>query len=122
MKIIRHSHPSDFDQFNHVMESLWGSRQSPLNAPMDVFEKDSILTVRALMPGVTPENLEVTFENSTLSIKGKVERQELSEAKVYQLETATGTFSRTLRLAGRWDVDGIKASLENGVVTVTVPR
>ena len=72
---------------------------------------------------MTPDNLEVTLENSILSIKGKVDRpQELGDAKVYQLETATGTFSRTLRLTGRWNVDAIKATLEHGIVTVTIPR
>ena len=123
MKFIRHAHPSDFEQFSQVMDSLWGSRQAPLPVPMDVFELDSVLNVRAAMPGVTPENLEVTLENGTLTLSGKVEGlAEVNEAKVYQLETATGTFNRTLRLNGRWNVDGIKATLENGIVTVTIPR
>jgi HSP20 family protein len=123
MKIIRHAHPADFDQFNQIMETLWGSKLSALATPMDVFEKDGLLTVRTAMPGVTPDNLEITVENSVLTIQGKLERtEEIKDAKVYQMETSTGTFGRTLRLAGRWDFDKIKATTEHGVVTVTIPR
>lgn len=123
MKIIRHAHPADFDQFNQLMETLWGSKLSALATPMDVFEKEGVLTVRTAMPGVTPDNLEITVENSTLTIQGKVERsEEIKDAKVYQMETSTGTFGRSLRLAGRWDFDKIKATMDHGVVTVTIPR
>lgn len=91
--------------------------------PIDVVEVDGSLVVKASMPGVAPENVEVTLEDKVLTIKGTVESSAESEdAKIYRQERRTGSFSRSLRLGENLDASKIAAEVKNGLVTVTIPR
>ena len=99
----------------------------PLNLrmPLDVIENDDEFVVKADVAGIDPENIEITYTDNNLSLKGEVsdEREEQGEEGRYHLrERRYGTFSRTISMPGTVDVDNIEAETENGVLVIHLPK
>ncbi|OWM65765.1 hypothetical protein CDL15_Pgr015189 [Punica granatum] len=81
--------------------------------------------IPALLTGVRKEEVKAHVEdNNVLQISGErsKEQQENTNDKWHRVERRRGSFSRRFRLPNNADLDGIKCSLENGVLTVTVPK
>lgn len=98
-----------------------GGASNPL--PLDVFEREGDLVVRAALPGVKPEDLNLQIENHVLTIQGSHKFDEqYRDAKVYRQEHLYGEFSRSVRLPQNLDVDKVDASFDYGIVTVTIPK
>ena len=95
---------------------------------VDVVEADDALRVTASVPGIKPEDIEVTNESDVLTIKGETEIAETikdddAKDETYRLrERRTGHFYRTLRLPDTLDTDNAATSYENGVLTITLPK
>lgn len=95
---------------------------------VDVVEADDALRVTASVPGIKPEDIEVTIESDVLTIKGETEIAETikdddAKDETYRLrERRTGHFYRTLRLPDTLDTDNAATSYENGVLTITLPK
>ena len=90
---------------------------------VDIIDRDNDILVRADVPGVKTENLDVTLTDNTITIKGKTSEEKKEEKGDYfRSETMKGAFTRTMYLPS--DVDGSKAesSFENGVLEVVVPK
>ena len=99
----------------------------PLNLRMalDVIENDEEFIVRADVAGIDPEDIEITYTDNNLSIKGQMsqERDEESDEGRYHLrERRYGTFSRTISMPGTVDVEGIQAETKNGVLKIHLPK
>jgi HSP20 family protein len=111
---------------DEVFERLFGNPRS-VNAasilPVDLYEQDNKLIVKAAVPGVTPEELDVQIENNILTIKGEHKQEQTNEdAKVYRREVAYGAFSRSIRLPENLNFSEIDAQFKNGVVTISIPK
>jgi HSP20 family protein len=95
-------------------------------APMDVYQTDDELVVEALMPGVKPDNLDVSITGDTLSIRGEVrkEREVSDDAQRDYLvrERRYQRYSRTLRLPTLVQADKAEAEFDNGVLRLTLPK
>ena len=90
---------------------------------IDVFEREGKLVIRADLPGMRPEDVDVTVENDLLTIKGhREEEKEIKEENYYSSERAFGEFSRTVRLPEGAATDAIEATCAEGVLEVTIPR
>lgn len=90
---------------------------------IDVFEREGKILIRADLPGMKAENVEVTLEGDLLTVKGRREEEkEVKEENYYCSERAFGEFSRTIRLPEGADVDAIEATCSDGVLEVTIPR
>lgn len=90
---------------------------------VDMFETDDHLVVKASVPGVKPENLDVTVKGETLTIKGETkEEQEKKEGQYYYHERRQGTFSRSLTLPFPIQSEKVEATFEHGVLTLTLPK
>ena len=89
---------------------------------MDVYDHDGSLVVRAEIPGVDPEDIEVTAEGDTLTISGS-RRFETDAEKTgfHRKEIFEGTFSRSVRLPRGAAQESIAASSSDGILEVTVP-
>ena len=89
----------------------------------EVRETDKDIRVIAEMPGVAEKDIDVSLDDDILTIRGekKLERKEEKE-NTYFTERAFGTFQRSLRLPYHVEPDQVKASFENGILTVTMPK
>jgi len=91
--------------------------------PVDIYEKDENTVLRASVPGVKREDLKVTFQEGVLTIEATTrEEDEVDHERYFRREVRTGTWSRSLRLPDDIDTDNISASLEDGVLRLTLPR
>jgi HSP20 family protein len=110
------------ESFNRLF-SAPAPAPSSNNIPIDVTEQDGKVMIRAAVPGIAPEELEVTVEKNVLTIKCEHRHDELSEdGKVFRRENIYGVFQRSICLAENLNTDGIAATFRHGMVTVTIPR
>ncbi|MCC6905428.1 MAG: Hsp20/alpha crystallin family protein [Anaerolineae bacterium] len=116
----RHLHRVAREMADYQAEA-GGTRSARL--PVDVYSTESEIVVSAMMPGVSPEDVEITFEGDILTIRGTVATRDEDESPNFIIrEQFTGTFSRTLRLGVPVESEKIDASMENGILTVRVPK
>jgi len=90
---------------------------------IDMSETDKSYKVTAELPGMDPENVDVTFDDGVLRIAGEKREQREENEKGYRFSERTyGSFERLLELPSAAQGDKIKAKFKNGVLTVTVPK
>lgn len=90
---------------------------------VDMYETNDNLLVKASVPGIKPEQLEVTVQGETLTIKGEAqEEQQREQGRYHVRERRQGAFSRTLTLPFPIQSDKVQATFENGVLTLTLPK
>ncbi len=91
--------------------------------PLDVVETDEAFIVKASIPGINPDQVEVTFTDNVLTLKGEVKaEQEARETRYHLRERRFGSFARSITLGARIDGDKIQAEYEHGVLTLTLPK
>lgn len=113
-----------------VPETAYGQGQggeagSFVNASMDVSETDKEIRIKAELPGVAEQDIDVTLDDDVLIIRGekKFERPQGAEKENFHfIERSYGRFRRSLRLPTSVDPEQVKAKFENGVLTVTLPK
>jgi len=90
---------------------------------LDVVESDDDFIVTASIPGINPDDLEITLSGRTLIIKGETEEESDSEKGKYHLrERRYGSFSRSVTLPTEINDKDVKASYDAGVLTLTLPK
>jgi HSP20 family molecular chaperone IbpA len=94
-------------------------RERDLPVPVDVYQQANEIVVEAALPGARLEDLELSCEDDLLTIRGEVSNAERDYAVQ---EIPRGTFSRTLALPIECDIQDAKASFENGIVRIVLPR
>jgi HSP20 family protein len=91
--------------------------------PIDVYQTDKDVIVKANIPGVKPDDIDINVVGDTLTIKGERKAEEKIERQNYfYQERRFGTFSRTLTLPVPVQTDKADARFENGVLTLTLPK
>lgn len=96
-----------------------GSRTMPL----EVYETPDQVIVKALVPGVSPDDLDVSVQDGVLTIKAKTETPQASDDWNWHVrEIGYGEYTRSVRLPTRVDVDKADARFENGILTLTLPK
>jgi HSP20 family protein len=90
---------------------------------LDVFQTHNEVVVKATLPGVKPEDVSIDITGETLTITGetKAEEQIKKEDYLYQ-ERRYGSFSRSVVLPGGLKTDKAEATMEDGVLTLTIPK
>jgi len=90
---------------------------------VDIFEKGDDLVIRAEIPGVEKDDIDIHVENNTLSIRGERRREkDYVEDRAYRAERIFGSFVRTFRLPRTVDSSRISASYRNGVLELQIPK
>jgi HSP20 family protein len=91
---------------------------------VDVREETTAWNFDIDLPGVAPEQVEVTAEKGMLTVSGEkhAERQEGAEEKWYMLERVQGTFKRTFQLPENVSEERIEATFKNGVLSIRLPK
>ena len=105
---------------SHGDEPFFDEEWSPA---VDVKEDDKAYLVEADIPGVKPENIEVTLENGVLTIHGERKEERKEERDNYhRIERFSGAFSRRFTLPDAADADGVEADMADGVLKIRVPK
>lgn len=95
----------------------------PLAVAVDVSETDSDYVVKATMPGITPEDVQITVHGDTLTIRGESKAEEEKQGETYHLrERRHGTFQRSFTFPSPVDSEKASAAFEHGVLTLTLPK
>ena len=135
-------HPlSVFDDMDRVFDSmmhnrwpaffrgdwpLWREREpfSGVRLPrVDVLDRDDAIVVTAELPGIDKEKLDISLSDTTLTIRGRTHDEEKSEkGEYFHHEIRRGEVSRTIGLPAQVDGERARATFENGVLEITLPK
>src|SRR5918996_6523334 len=133
---------SDFVQLRQAMQELLqdsfvpsGGSRSPWSTgsgaitrpvPLDVYATPDEAVVIAAVPGMSPDNLEITYTQNTLTLSGSVphvaESEQGQTATWYLHEIWSGQFQRTVTLPFEVDASQAEATFEHGIVRITLPK
>jgi HSP20 family protein len=89
--------------------------------PLDVVRHENDVTLRLDVPGIDPEQIEVTVDRGILTISGKREEERGENDKFFVRERTMGTFTRRMRLPESLNAEAVEASHANGVLEVRIP-
>lgn len=90
---------------------------------LNVYEEGDDFVVEAQLPGMRPEDIQVTVDRGTLTIRGETRAEQERRERNYLIrEQRRGSFTRSLRLPESVDPDSVQASFENGVLRLTFKR
>ena len=91
--------------------------------PVDIFERQDDIVIRAEIPGVQMEDMDVGIEKSVLTLHGERKQEiEVKEGNAYRMERVYGTFTRSFTLPTTVDGAKVTATYKDGVLEVTVPK
>lgn len=91
--------------------------------PVDIFEQGEQVVLRAELPGVDRDHIDIRVENGVLTLKGRRLREgEINDKNAYRLERVYGSFSRTFALPTTVDAGRIEAKYRDGVLEVVLPK
>jgi HSP20 family protein len=120
-----------------MMEDFFGRRTRPwwperwfrteemeVTAPaVDLYEEKDDIVIKAELPGIDKNNIEVNLTDHMLTIKGeKKKEEEVKEENYYRSERSYGSFVRTLELPKDVHADKVKASFKDGILEVRLPK
>ena len=120
-----------FDELESIqsdMNRLLAGAEAPRRAraaypPLNVWSTAEGLVLDAEMPGVDPQDVEISVVGDELSLRGKVNAQEPAEGEtVLRRERPAGDFQRTLQLPFRANTGAVKATFKNGILRISIPR
>lgn len=97
-------------------------REETLLPPVDIIEEPNALKLVADMPGVTHETLKVELDNNVLSLEGDIALDMPEGLSALHAEVRGKRFARRFSLSHEVDSDAITASIDNGVLTLTLPK
>lgn len=113
-------------QFSKMLDEMMGDAFSlsrgTFSPELNVYESAKEFEITAALPGMRKEDIDISFENNTITISGERELKEEEDTKYHHIESRFGKFKRSLPLPNTIDAENINATYENGVLTVTVPK
>ncbi len=102
---------------------LWSGFGDSDNIAVDMYQTDSDVVIKASLPGVKPDNIDLTITGDMLIIKGEMKsEQEVKEENYFRKEHKYGSFSKAITLPFNLRADDADASFDNGVLTITIPK
>jgi len=116
-----HAHLNDLlqDSFNRLQIATNGN----WDPPMDIIEAKEAYIIRAELPGMNKEDINVELNDGTLTLSGERKQEQLAEGVEYRMvERVNGKFVRTVILPKTANQTGIQASYTNGVLEICVPK
>ncbi len=117
------------DRMNRMFNDPLARLTTPVEAasgwfpPVDIHEEPDRIVLRAEVPGVSREDIDVSVENGTITLRGeKKQEKEVDSENAYRMERCYGSFARNFVLPAAIDPDQIKATYRDGVLEVVVPK
>lgn len=115
------------DEVERMFQQVFGGQRASSagawSPALDVEETEDHFTLHIELPGVNPDDVDVSFEENVLTVEGERKFYEQGEAEGFRrVERHFGRFHRAVRLPDRVDADKIDASYRDGLLTITVPK
>jgi len=105
-----------FQEFLAVSKDAWAP-------PVDILERQDHLVIRAEVPGVRKEDMDIRIENGVLTLHGeRKEEKETKDVNTHLVERVYGSFTRSFSLPTTVDSSKVSAVYKDGVLEVTVPK
>ncbi|HSH42920.1 MAG TPA: Hsp20/alpha crystallin family protein [Arenicellales bacterium] len=122
-----------FDEFDNLFDDFWRPLRAGRSGPvangafapaLDVTESDNEYRVRADLPGVKKEDLDISMQDGVLTINAETryEDEEKEKGRIIRQERRYGKFVRSMRFGDTVDVDNIKAEYKDGVLNLVLPK
>ncbi len=123
-----------FDEFDSFFDDFLSRRWPRLldwNLPtgfekgfpkVDIIDHDTEIEVQAALPGIKKEDLDISINNQTITIRATSKEEKKEEGKYFRREITRGEFQRTLSLPDNVDDANAKASFKDGILKVTIPK
>jgi HSP20 family protein len=121
----------DITRYNRELDSLWDRLAGgfPFESAgqwlpsIDVAQSDGEITVRAELPGLEAQDIDLDISGDILSIRGeKKGKEELKEENYYTRESYYGSFQRSIRLPAEVQSDKVEANFKNGILDIRLPK
>ena len=111
-------------EIDRLFEDTFARDGNSWTPAVDIKENDSEIRLDVELPGLNPEDVEITAENGVLTVRGekRLERKEGDETRFQVVERTYGSFMRTFQLPQGIDEDQIKAEFSNGVLALHIPK
>ena len=94
-----------------------------MSPSVDIFEDKNDVVVKAELPGIKKEDIDVTLTDDTISIAGEKKKEEEVEKKnYYWWESSYGSFSRTFTLPAEVQTDKVKTQFKDGILEIRIPK
>ncbi|MGD0174755.1 MAG: Hsp20/alpha crystallin family protein [Anaerolineales bacterium] len=103
-----------------LARTLWDITSEP---SMDLYQTDAAVVVKMGLPGVKPDDIQVSVANGVLNIRGELKEEKEEKERIYHLrERRFGSFSRSVTLPSNVSAEKADAQFENGILTLTLPK
>ncbi len=131
MRIVtRDPFTRELESWRNTMEQLLNElprtpyrEDRPWVLPLDVIETEDRFIVKASIPGVDPDDLDITFSDNILTIQGEIKAEsEETEGRYLLRERRFGLFQRSIALPERVEADKIEATYKDGVLILSIPK
>jgi len=113
-------------EIDRLFEDTFGGREggSAWTPAVDIKENQNELTLDVELPGINPENVEITTDNGILTIRGEKhgERKEDDDSRYHVVERTYGSFTRSFQLPNGIDDSRIEATSNNGILSIHIPK
>ena len=91
--------------------------------PVDIYETEDAIVLKAELPGIDPKDVEVRVEDNTLYLKGERNyEKEINEQNYHRIERSYGSFARSFSLPNSISAEKVKAEYKDGLLTLTMPK
>jgi HSP20 family protein len=114
-----------FRDLDRLADQMLGSARTPRMMPMDAYRSGHQVVLHFDLPGIDPDSVDLTVENNALSVRAERSNRtvgdDAQDVQWLVSERPTGSFTRQLVLGEGLDTENIRASYEDGVLTVIIP-
>jgi len=115
-------------EMNRLFDEFFGERQGEMaecswNPMVDVSETETEIRVRAELPGLTQDSIEINLQDNVLTLTGEKKQEEKEEQEnFHRVERCYGSFTRSFTLPAAVKSDAVQATFKNGVLLITLPK
>ena len=117
------------EQMNRLLDLAWNRepgeelREGVWQPPVDIYEDEEVVVIKAELPGIDQKDIDVKIENNTLTLRGERKHdQEIQKENFHRVERFYGNFQRSFSLPQAVDQEKVMATCDKGVLTITLPK
>lgn len=117
------------EQMNRLLDMAWNResgeelREGIWQPPVDIYEDENSVVIKAELPGVDQKEIDIRIEDNTLTLRGERKHsQDVKKENYHRVERFYGTFQRSFSLPHTIDQEHVKAACDQGVLTITLPK